>query len=134
IDRWVRELAEYPSIRDLTNRSVGLRVGDARLCVAGVDDLAKGEPSLASLPAPAERDFTLLLAHNPDQAERVRRGLDSVDLVLSGHTHGGQVRLPAIGPLLSSVEHDELYEEGLRRRPWTQVYTSRGLGTVHVPA
>ncbi|HUE96004.1 MAG TPA: metallophosphoesterase [Longimicrobiaceae bacterium] len=134
IERWRRELAEFGSIVDLTNRSRVLDVGRARLCLAGVDDFAEGRPSLDSLPPPETRDLTILLAHNPDQAERARRALDRVDLVLSGHTHGGQVRLPAVGALVSSVERGDLYEAGLRRRPWTQVYTSRGLGTVHIPA
>jgi predicted MPP superfamily phosphohydrolase len=42
------------------------------------------------LPPPAKRDFTLLLAHDPDTAERARRTFDAVDLVVSGHTHGGR--------------------------------------------
>ncbi|MEX2582018.1 MAG: metallophosphoesterase [Gemmatimonadota bacterium] len=133
IDRWAREVREDSKLVDLTNRSIVLKVDGARLCVAGVDDLSCGDPSLGSLPSPEARDTTILLAHNPDQAERARRAYDRVDLVVSGHTHGGQVRLPWIGTVLSSVEHDELYEEGLRRRPWTQVYTSRGIGTVHLP-
>jgi predicted MPP superfamily phosphohydrolase len=56
-----------------------------------------------------------------------------VDLIVSGHTHGGQVRLPLVGALRNPAERDDLYEEGLRRRPWTQVYVSRGVGTVHIP-
>jgi len=134
IERFHRELREHSAIVDLTNRSLILRVGNARLCLAGVDDLAEGQPSLASLPGVEERDLTILLAHNPDQAERARRQLDRVDLVLSGHTHGGQIRIPGMGPVRTSVDHPDLYEEGLRRRPWTQVYVSRGLGTVHVHA
>jgi uncharacterized protein len=132
--KWRRDLILHSTILDLTNRSTRIRIGSARLCLAGVDDFVRGTPSLDSLPPPGKRDLTILLAHNPDQAERSRRRFDRVDLVLSGHTHGGQVRLPGIGPILSSVEHDDLYEEGLRRRPWTQVYTSRGLGTIHVRA
>jgi uncharacterized protein len=134
IGRFHQELREFSDLVDLTNRSVILQVGDARLCIAGVDDLVKGEPTLGNLPDPEERDVTILLAHNPDQAERSRRALDSIDLMLSGHTHGGQIRLPGLGPIRPSVDHAELYEEGLRRRPWTQVYVSRGLGTVRVPA
>jgi uncharacterized protein len=133
LETWQRELAHHTDIVDLTNRTKVLNVGGARLCVAGVDDFAEGQPSLSSLPHPDERDFTILLAHNPDQAERSRREYDGIDLIVSGHTHGGQVRVPGLGPILSSVENDELYEEGLRRRPWTQVYTSRGIGTVHLP-
>ncbi len=133
IRRWHREVAEHPVVRDLTNATVLLEVEDARLCVAGVDDLNEGRPTLDALPPPEERDFTLLLAHDPDQAERARRAYDAVDLVVSGHTHGGQVRLPFVGAVKNPSEYEHLYEAGLRRRPWTQVYVSRGVGTVHLP-
>jgi predicted MPP superfamily phosphohydrolase len=133
IGRFRRDLAEQEALRDLTNRAEVLDVDGARFCVAGVDDLSSGQPDLGVLPPPEERDFTLLLAHDPDQAERVRRVCDRVDLIVSGHTHGGQVRLPFVGALRNPAQHDDLYEEGLRRRPWTQVYTSRGVGTVHIP-
>lgn len=133
IERWRRDVAASPALTDLTNTALLREVGGARLCVAGVDDLSQGAPTLAELPPPERRDFTLLLAHDPDQAERARRAYDRVDLIVSGHTHGGQVRLPLVGALRNPAERDDLYEEGLRRRPWTQVYTSRGVGTVHIP-
>ncbi|HEX8692522.1 MAG TPA: metallophosphoesterase [Longimicrobium sp.] len=133
IGKWHRDVAAHPVVEDLTNRAVVLDVDGARLCVAGVDDFTEGDPSLDALPPPEERDFTLLLAHDPDQAERARRGYDAVDLVVSGHTHGGQVRLPFVGAVKNPAVRDDLYEEGLRRRPWTQVYVSRGVGTVHLP-
>lgn len=133
IERWHRQVAEHPRITDLTNAAVVREVGGARLCIAGVDDFSMGRPRLDALPPPDERDFTVLLAHDPDQAERARREYDQVDLVLSGHTHGGQVRLPWVGALKNPAVYEDLYEEGLRRRPWTQVYVSRGVGTVHLP-
>jgi predicted MPP superfamily phosphohydrolase len=133
IEKWRAALRRRPHLRDLTNRAVLRKVGGASLCVAGVDDYSRGRPSLEALPPPEERDFTLLLAHDPDQAEQARRAYDAVDLVVSGHTHGGQVRLPIVGALKNPAEREDLYEEGLRRRPWTQVYTSRGVGTVHLP-
>ena len=132
IGKWRSAVRERP-IRDLTNDAVTLVVDGARLCVAGVDDRSCGDPSLGALPPPDTRDVTILLAHDPDQAERSRRAYDDVDLVLSGHTHGGQVRLPLVGALVNPADRDDLYEEGLRRRPWTQVYVSRGVGTVHLP-
>lgn len=132
IGRWHAEIGRHPVIRNLTNDAVLRRVGSATLCIAGVDDFATGRPTLEPLPPPEDRDFTLLLAHNPDQAERVRRDYDAVNLIVSGHTHGGQVRLPFVGAVKNPAEFDDLYEEGLRRRPWTQVYTSRGVGTVHL--
>jgi predicted MPP superfamily phosphohydrolase len=132
IEKWHREVREA-GIEDLTNRAVVVERGGARLCIAGVDDYTSGNPTLSHLPPPEARDLTILLAHDPDQAERSRRDEDQVDLILSGHTHGGQVRLPFVGALTNPADHEELYEQGLRRRPWTQVYTSRGIGTVHLP-
>ena len=133
IEMWHRQLAAYPKIVDLTNQAVIRTVEGARLCIAGVDDFDRGLPRLRELPLPEQRDCTILLAHNPDQAEFVRRAYDRVDLVLSGHTHGGQVRLPWIGALRNPAHRDDLYEAGLTQRPWTQVYVSRGVGTVNLP-
>lgn len=133
IEQWHRDVGANPIIHDLTNTALMLDVNGCRVCIAGVDDFYEGRPQLNMLPPPDARDFTLLLAHSPDQAERARRTHDRVDLILSGHTHGGQVRLPWIGALRHAAEYEELYDEGLRRRPWTQVYTSSGIGTVHLP-
>jgi uncharacterized protein len=126
---WHDAIDAHDTIVDLTNRSVTVRIGEARLCIAGVDDLEEGDPEL-TLPPLAERDVTILLAHQPDHGERTRRAVDQVDLVLSGHTHAGQIRLPGIGAI---ERKSEIYDEGLRRRPWTQVYTSRGIGTTALP-
>jgi predicted MPP superfamily phosphohydrolase len=132
IETWHRQLARQPHIRDLTNSAVLCEVRGVPLCIAGVDDLSEGEPHLDALPPPERRAFTILLAHDPEQAERSRRAYDQVDLILSGHTHGGQVRLPGIGPLRDPL-HPERYATGVQRLPWTTVYTSRGIGTVHLP-
>ena len=132
IGKWRRDIGSHPVITDLTNRSVLHEVDGARLCVAGVDDYFRGTPRLP-VPPRKDRDFTLLLAHSPDQGERCCRIDDAVDLIVSGHTHGGQVRLPFLGAPVRSAAFGDLYDEGLRRRPWTQVYTSRGIGTIHLP-
>lgn len=132
IRAWHRLVERAPDIRDLTNRYEAIEHRGARLCIGGVDDLYEGEPRLL-LPPPEERELTILLAHSPDQAEHCRRGYDAVDLVVSGHTHAGQVRLPFLPAPVNSARRRDLYEEGLRRRPWTQVYTSRGVGTSGLP-
>ena len=132
IDKWRDAIAHSRNLQDLTNAYVLHERLGARLCVAGVDDLKEGTPQLR-LPPQEGRDFTILLAHSPDQAERCRRNTDGIDLILSGHTHGGQVRLPGFAPPMNSSNYPDLYVEGLRRRPWTQVYTSRGVGTIALP-
>ena len=132
IEKWRELIDRAAGVRDLTNRFEMVARNGSRICLGGVDDLYEGRPRL-TLPSPVERDLTLLLAHTPDLAERCRRAFDAVDLVLSGHTHGGQVRLPFLPAPVNSARHRNLYENGLRRRPWTQVYTSRGIGTTGVP-
>lgn len=132
IGKWHRATARQRNITDLTNAYIVHHRLGARICVAGIDDFREGMPVLR-LPPVQARDFTVLLAHAPEQAERSRRLEDGIDLILAGHTHGGQVRLPWVGAPLNSSAYPELYEEGLRRRPWTQVYTSRGIGTVGLP-
>ena len=70
--------------------------------------------------------FTILLYHTPDLApEAARLG---IDLQLSGHTHGGQVRLPLYGALYSSSIYGKRFEMGLRREGGLHVFTSRGIG------
>ena len=132
IDVWRDAVAARKALRDVTNRYVVLRHEGVRICVGGVDDFSEGRPRLV-LPPPETRDLTIVLAHSPDQAEHCRRAYDAVDLVVSGHTHGGQVRFPLVGAPVNSAHYPDLYEEGLRRRPWTQVYTSRGVGTSGLP-
>ena len=76
--------------------------------------------------------FTLLLVHSPDYA--VAASKNRVDLVLSGHTHGGQVRLPIIGPLYKNMVLEKKYMQGLHKFADTQFYVNRGIGTVLFPA
>ncbi len=133
IEQWSRQIRAALRIIDVTNRAIIRQVNGARLCIAGVDDFARGSPRLEALPPPEHRDLTILLAHNPDQAEHLHDAADRVDLMVSGHTHGGQVRLPWLGALRNSARHDDVYEAGLCQRPWAQVYVSRGIGMIHIP-
>lgn len=71
-------------------------------------------------------DYTLLLYHAPDlMPEAARRG---IDLVLCGHTHGGQIRLPVLGALATSSIYWKRYEMGEYREGNTTMYVSRGIG------
>jgi len=119
-------------IRVLRNAHCALRRGSARLWMVGVDDLwweaADIHAALRSVPA---RDPKILLCHNPLGIHMAAK--HGIDLVLSGHTHGGQVRLPMFGSVYGRSKLGERFVEGWNRLDGTQIYVSRGIGKVLVP-
>lgn len=112
----------------LCNAAHTLHRGSATLALAGVDDLVHGAPNLqAALDGvPADR-LTILLSHAPDFAARAAAD-PRVVLQLSGHTHGGQVRLPGVRPLVLP-RGGKAYPEGLYTIGGLQLYVSAGTGT-----
>jgi uncharacterized protein len=119
-------------IRVLRNAHSALRTGSSVLWVVGVDDLwweaADIRAALRSIPA---RDPKILLCHNPLGIRMA--AAHGVDLVLSGHTHGGQVRLPMVGSVYGRSKLGERFVEGWNRLDGTQIYVSRGIGKVLLP-
>jgi predicted MPP superfamily phosphohydrolase len=119
-------------LTDLTNRAQSIRSGGAELWLAGVDDLWRGRPdlgqALADVPAGAA---VVLLCHNPDYAEVAPE--PRVGLMLSGHTHGGQVYLPVLGAPWIPSDYGEKYRQGLVQGPASRVFVSRGLGETGIP-
>jgi hypothetical protein len=107
------------------------RDGDA-LCFAGVDDFTAGVPDLATAVAEAPPESPrILLSHNPDYADWMPDDI-RVDLMLCGHTHGGQVRIPLLGaPVLPLL--NRRYAAGLIETDRTRLYVSRGIGMVGIP-
>ena len=79
---------------------------------------------------PCDAQFRLLLSHSPDQFTWARR--NGIELMLAGHTHGGQGRLPLAGPILSPSYHGSRYASGDFYRPPTTLHVTRGLGGVHL--
>ena len=72
-----------------------------------------------------------MLTHNPDFVEQIRD--PRVDLVLSGHTHGGQVVFPFVGAPVTSSRYGQKYVQGLRQGPSARVFVTRGVGTTGLP-
>ena len=104
----------------------------ARLRICGVGDLwTDNQNPRAAIGDATEHDAVIMLSHNPDFAEV----LDDhrVGLMLSGHTHGGQVVIPGYGAPIVPSRYGQKYLHGLVRGPFCQVFVSRGVGTVSPP-
>lgn len=71
-------------------------------------------------------DFRIFLDHFPDDIQEAKAA--NVDLYLAGHTHGGQVRLPFYGALVTFSRYDKKYEAGLYHEGSTYMYVTRGVG------
>lgn len=110
-------------------RTVPVRGGAGAIEVVGLDDLwavrIDAARAFGALPPASLGIPRLVLAHNPDTFAQVRR--QPFDLMLSGHTHGGQVRLPLLGAPLIPVE-DTRFVAGLVPADGRLVYVNRGLG------
>lgn len=118
-------------IQVLSNQSIPVERDGGRFWLGGVDDVLDGSPDLdATLhPIPAD-EAAVVLVHEPDYADHVAR--HPVDLQLSGHSHGGQVRLPFVRPLYLP-DLARKYVWGLYKIGGLALYTNPGLGTVGVP-
>ena len=117
-------------IQILTNRSVPVERDGGRFWLAGVDDVLDGTPNLDSaLHRVPSDEPTVLLAHEPDYADYVAGY--PVDLQLSGHSHGGQVRFPFVPPLFMP-ELGRKYVLGLYEIQNLTLYTTAGIGTVRL--
>jgi predicted MPP superfamily phosphohydrolase len=122
---------EVPTVRLLRDEAVTIGEPAGRaLTLIGLDchhdiaaDTARLDKILASV---ADHYPRVLLYHSPDlMPAAVTRG---IDLYLCGHTHGGQVRLPLIGPLLTSSKLGRRYVMGHYQEGRTHLYVSRGVG------
>jgi uncharacterized protein len=116
-------------IEVLSNESRRVMLRDDALTIVGIDDLwtRRADPARAFRNV-APGDCTLVLAHNPDTALYTRHLQPGV--MLSGHTHGGVVRLPFYGsPLKSILRLGKQFYAGLNRYRDFYIYTNRGLGT-----
>lgn len=111
------------------------------LYLAGVDDLKTGHPDFEGLGASLYReDFVILLSHDPDSVPLILESPDArgqrgwADLILCGHTHGGQINFGRYSPFLRRVVRNERYRYGLLREEDSDVLITSGIGTSVVPA
>ncbi|MBZ5683808.1 MAG: metallophosphoesterase [Acidobacteriia bacterium] len=118
-------------ISTLLNRSIAIEKDGARFWLGGVDDVLGGSADVpGTLRGIPSEEAAVLMAHEPDYADYVAGY--PVDLQLSGHTHGGQVRFPFVGPLVLPALAKK-YVWGLFKIRDLTLYTNAGIGTVELP-
>ncbi len=126
----IRDLLSSAGIQVLHNRYVEPTLGAHSIQVVGLGDLWTREfdsaTAFAGLPKESER-LRVVLSHNPDTKAILQ--YYSWELMLSGHTHGGQINVPGFGPPVLPIE-DVAYFEGLYEWQGRRLYITRGVGGV----
>ena len=128
----VRHILTSSGTTDLTNAVSTLKRGEDSLHICGVDDIWEGDARLDDVISQlADGGPAILMAHEPDFAD-TSAATGRFDLQLSGHTHGGQVVLPFIGPPI--LPHlGRKYPSGLYQVGEMIQYTNRGVGMARLP-
>ena len=116
---------------DLTNRRTTVSVAGLRIDLSGVDDphLRRDDLAVADQPADPSADLRLALVHAPEPRVLDRFASGGYDLVCCGHTHGGQLRLPGYGAIVTNCGIDRARARGLSRYDGAWLHVSPGLGT-----
>lgn len=135
-DHWydaaeVTALIERAGIPVLRNANTTVRINGETLPVVGLGDLWTEGVDVPRAFAGVNSPFALVLMHNPDTFENWSR--PGAHLILSGHTHGGQINIPLLGPPVVPSMYGAKYACGLFQRGDAQMYVSRGVGLIYPP-
>lgn len=122
----LRAALSSAGICDLGSQALHLAVGDQQVLLAGTERPWFGQTPV--LPA-EDASFRILLSHSPDQLWWARQ--QRFDLLLAGHNHGGQIRLPYLGALITPSLHGSRYAGGLYDEPPVVLHVSRGVAGIH---
>ena len=136
-DHWesaplTRQSMTTAGITLLDNHAQWIVKAGARIKIGGVGDLLEDIQNLTSTIADVkEDDFVLLVSHNPDYAEQMTTR--KIDVMLSGHTHGGQVTFFGLWAPLVPSRYGQKYRSGIVETALTNVIISNGIGTITPP-
>jgi uncharacterized protein len=129
----LREVLVGAGWADLNNARTAVKAGGRLVELVGVDDphIERDDYSLVAGPVSAEADVSVGLAHSPESRVLDDMATDGFDLLLAGHTHGGQVCVPFVGALVTNCDLDRSMARGLHRWPESEawLHVSAGIGT-----
>jgi predicted MPP superfamily phosphohydrolase len=116
---------------DMNNTVARIKVGDLDVHVGGIHDshINRDRYDAIAGPAPADADLRLGVMHSPEPRNLTRFAQDGYQLLLAGHTHGGQLCIPFYGALVTNCGIDRARVKGLHRHTTAWLHVSAGLGT-----
>ncbi len=116
---------------DMNNTTARLKVGDLDIHVGGIHDshIDRDRYDVIAGPAPSDADLRLGVMHSPEPRNMSRFAADGYQLLLAGHTHGGQLCIPFYGALVTNCGIDRARVKGLSRHESSWLHVSAGLGT-----
>ncbi|MBL7049502.1 MAG: metallophosphoesterase [Nitrospira sp.] len=134
-DHWVQQSESLELLiksgQSIRHKSVAILHRGKRLWIGGAGDFWTDSPEIdRTFRSTPEDECRILLAHNPDTADS--RFSTRVDLVISGHTHGGQVKIPFVSPIVLPVQNKH-FTSGLVQARKAAVFISKGIGSVMLP-
>ena len=125
----VQKALEQNRIKVLGNENIKLNVNGKTLYIAGVEDLMTGKPNVYEALNNTKRPV-VMLTHTPDMFPKVP---DDVNLTLAGHTHGGQIRIPFLGPIFTASSHRDKYSKGFIEENGKKMIVTTGIGVSILP-
>ncbi|MFP5245443.1 MAG: metallophosphoesterase, partial [Thermoanaerobaculia bacterium] len=131
-DYWAnapRVVAALRGVRFLTNDSIAITRGADAIHLIGLDELYRGNLDVPAAFANVDASRVCIgLSHHPDLVEYLEG--HRLDLLVCGHTHGGQIRFPFFGSVVVPSRHEARYASGFHRTDEVLLYVSRGIGAV----
>lgn len=117
---------------DLDDEAVRIEKGDSSFMLIGLDDQHLSDETLKNLRQEQKNELSIVLAHEPQYLQNYANA--GADLVLTGHAHGGQIRLPFVGGIVAPDQGFlPEYTLGKYNRADTEMIVSRGLGNSIIP-
>lgn len=132
LPRYYRQIMKNSNFNLLINENKKIKLAeDKYINILGVDEILNGNPNIKYLENKTDKkNFNLLLAHEPDLVDMLSK--DAMNLVLSGHSHGGQIRVPFKGALVTPP-YGRKYTKGFYEINGNHLYVSSGLGSTKLP-
>ena len=128
----LKSILEKLGIQVLDNENVKLERGGEYIWLLGVNDPHTNHHNLSKTLQGVDSSSTrILLSHSPEIMDDLKIG--DVNLILTGHTHGGQVKIPHIRPFWSPTKYHGKYVKGLFNVKGAYMYVNRGIGTKKLP-